>query len=133
MIGGMRETEPNFTEIGPFQFETQCRGGPARVAGPTLKVHVRDMAGWKLVMRFDCTLEAPHWHEVFKNGPEKIMAWRDTDTREAVELSAAELTCGFAAKLDKLGWREEAKAARTPEIERTVERLCGTLRDYLHE
>ena len=127
----MKDTEPEFVETGPFQFETQCRGGAARVAGPTFKVHIRERGDWKLIMRFDCTRESPHWHEVFKGGPEKIMHWRDTEMEEAVGLATAELKACFPAKLEKLGYRREADAARDPAVAKTVAALCRKLYRYL--
>jgi hypothetical protein len=127
-----RETEAKFHEAGPLMFELQYRGGDDRFAGPTFKVHARGNDGeWMLVMRFDCTVAGPHWHEVWKGGPEKIMQWTNTDMVEAVGLSTAEIRSVLPEKLDKLGWSTEAEAARTVEVRQTVDRLCDEFEQLL--
>ncbi|MEQ8639675.1 MAG: hypothetical protein RIE31_03555 [Alphaproteobacteria bacterium] len=126
------ETEPVFHEAGPLMFELQYRGGEDRFAGPTFKVHARGPENhWKLVMRFDCTVAGPHWHEVWKDGPEKIMQWTNTDMAEAVKLSTAEIRATLPEKLEKLGWRAEADAARSPDLRRKVSGLCRDFEQLL--
>ncbi len=124
-------TEPSFSQAGPFQFETQYRGGPPEREGPTLKVFIEDADDWKLVMRFDCTLERPHWHETFKGGPQKIMFWSNTDMEEAVGLATAEVKSSFIAKLEKLGYAEEAAAARDASVQSVLGEQCDKLHAYM--
>jgi hypothetical protein len=124
-------TEPSFSHVGPFQFETQYRGGPPEREGPTLKVFVKDADDWKLVMRFDCTRERPHWHETFKGGPQKIMFWSNTDMEEAVGLATAEVKSSFIAKLEKLGYAEEAAAARDASVQSILGEQCDKLHAYM--
>ena len=123
--------EPSFSHVGPFQFETQYRGGPPEREGPTLKVFVKDADDWKLVMRFDCTRERPHWHETFKGGPQKIMFWSDTDMGKAVGLATAEVKSSFVAKLEKLGYAEEAAAARDASVQSVLGEHCDKLHAYM--
>ena len=124
-------TEPSFSHVGPFQFETQYRGGQPAQEGPTLKVFIKDAEDWTLIMRFDCTLERPHWHEMFKGGPQKIMFWSNTEMDEAVGLATAEVKSSFVSKLEKLGYAEAAKAAREPSVQSVLNEQCEKLHMYM--
>ena len=127
-----KPTEPSFTHVGPFQFETQYRGGPPEREGPTFKIFIKDADDWALIMRFDCTLERPHWHETFKGGPQKIMYWSNTDMDEAVGLATAEVKSSFITKLEKLGYAEEAVAAREASVQSVLCEQCDKLHAYMN-
>lgn len=127
-----KPTKASFAHAGPFQFETQYRGGSPEREGPTFKVFIKDSNDWKLVMRFDCTRERPHWHETFKNGPQKIMHWSNTDMDEAVGLATAEIKSSFVTKLEKLGYCEEAKAAGEALVQDMLVEQCDKLHAYMN-
>lgn len=127
-----KPTKASFSHVGPFQFETQYRGGPPEREGPTFKVFIKDADDWKLVMRFDCTRERPHWHETFKGGPQKIMHWSNTEMDEAVDLATAEIKSSFVTKLEKLGYSEEAKAAREDSVQDMLAKQCDKLHAFMN-
>ena len=128
-----RKTEPSFSYAGPLQFETQYRDGSPFRGGPTLKVFIKEADEWLLIMRFDCTRERPHWHEIFKGGKQKIMFWSDTEMDEAVDLTTAEVRSSFVTKLEKLGYIEEASVAWEPSIQKVLREQCDKLYDYISQ